>query len=417
MSLAAFGHIPPGIPSCPVPFSLHVPQHEIHTLTSLVHHSRIAAPSYYNTLADPVTGIFGVSRDWLASAQRAWSTTFSWREHEKYHNKFPNFRINVTVPSDGQVFDLHFAALFSKNESAVPITFLHGWPGSWLEFAGVLELLADKYTPETLPYHVVVPSIPDYGLSTRSEELTKELTMEGASEALNELMVALGFDAYVVQGGDVGSFLSQTICGLFDECKAFHLNMLFLNAEQTAAVANISLTPDEEERLKVVMAWAETGSAYAAEHATRPSTISLALNTSPLGMLAWMGEKFIEWSDNRNSEPLSLDTILSTVSFYWFTDSYSRALWAYRALIKTIGGPLPPMPMSKTKPFGFSAFPREIATVTQSWAEFLFPNLVFYGPQKKGGHFAALQEPEAFLGDIEKFLAIVGPSVVSSKKR
>jgi len=94
-----------------------------------------------------------------------------------------------------------------------------------------------------------------------------------------------------------------------------------------------------------------------------------------------MGEKFIEWSDNR--DPLSLETILTMVSFYWFTNSYGRALWAYRALTRVVGGPLPPMPMSKTKPFGFSAFPVELATVPKSWAEYLFPNLVFYGQQEK----------------------------------
>jgi len=129
----------------------------------------------------------------------------------------------VTTPSDGQLFTLHFTALFSLSPSAIPITLLHGWPGSWLEFAPVLDLLAEKYTPSTLPYHVIVPSIPDYGLSTRADEDTKELTMEGAAEALNGLMIALGFEGgYVAQGGDVGSFLAQTMCGLFGECKAFH---------------------------------------------------------------------------------------------------------------------------------------------------------------------------------------------------
>lgn len=89
-----------------------------------------------------------------------------------------------------------------------------------------------------------------------------------------------------------------------------------------------------------------------------------------------MGEKFIEWSDNTN--PLSLDTILSHVSFYWFTDSYSRSMWAYRHLTSVVGGALPPMPMSTTKPFGYSAFAVELATVPQAWAEYLFPNLVFF---------------------------------------
>ena len=96
-----------------------------------------------------------------------------------------------------------------------------------------------------------------------------------------------------------------------------------------------------------------------------------------------MGEKFIEWSDNRY--PLSLNAILAQVSFYWFTDSYSRSMWAYRALTRVVGGPLPPMPMSMTKPFGFSAFPVELATVPQAWARHLFPNLVFYGKPGKVG--------------------------------
>ncbi|KAK5656640.1 hypothetical protein OQA88_4620 [Cercophora sp. LCS_1] len=411
MPLAGFAIPPSGIPGSPVPFTFSVPAPEITTLTTLVQNARIAVPSYYNTHADPANGTFGVSREWLADAKETWTTDFSWATQQAYHNKFPNFRINVTVPSDGQVFDLHFAALFSQNASAIPITLLHGWPGSWFEFAEVLDLLAAKHTPSTLPYHVIVPSLPDYGLSTRSDEDTSELTMEGASEALNELMKALGFDAYVAQGGDVGSFLAQTMCGLFLECKAFHLNMLFLTAAQSAAVAGIPITPEEEVQQEFVNAWGATGSAYAVEHGTRPSTISLVLNTNPLGMLAWMGEKFIEWSDNRVLG-LSLEIILTHVSFYWFTNSYGRSMWAYRALTAIVGGPLPPMPMSLTKPFGYSAFPVELATVPEAWAEFLFPNLVFFSKHDQGGHFAAQQEPEAFLADIEEFLEIVGADVV-----
>lgn len=143
-----------------------------------------------------------------------------------------------------------------------------------------------------------------------------------------------------------------------------------------------------------------------------------------------MGEKFIEWSDNRN--PLPLDTILSMVSFYWHTKSFGRSLWPYRSLTSVIGAPLPEFPFSLTKPFGYSALPVEIARLPQPWAEHLFPNLVFYKLHErvsldysrcqennmlttlKGGHFAALQEPEAFLQDMEEFLAIVGPNVTSS---
>lgn len=104
---------------------------------------------------------------------------------------------------------------------------LHGWPGAWFEFAPLLELLGRKYSPQTLPYHVIVPSIPDYGLSTRADELATELTMDAAAGAMDGLMRALGFGAgYVAQGGDVGAFLAQVMCGVYDGCRAFHCEFL-----------------------------------------------------------------------------------------------------------------------------------------------------------------------------------------------
>lgn len=169
----------------------------------------------------PENGTYGVSRNWLLNAQETILDGYSWRDYEEYYNRLPQYKINITTPSDGQLFELHFAALFSTRPDAIPITFLHGWPGAWLEFAGVMDLLVKKYTPETLPYHVVIPSLPDYGLSKRPNE-DRELTMEAASEASNQLMVDLGFNAYVAQDGDVGASLAQGMCGVYDQCKAFH---------------------------------------------------------------------------------------------------------------------------------------------------------------------------------------------------
>ncbi|KAK4169582.1 putative epoxide hydrolase [Cladorrhinum sp. PSN259] len=407
LNLSAFGVLPAGLAVAPTPFTLSVPNRDVHTLYSLVDSAYIAAPGYYNTHAYAPNGTFGISRDWLIDSKNHWIDDYDWREAEAYQNSFPQWKLNVTTPSDGQLWSLHFVGLFSQKTDAIPITFLHGWPGSWLEFAGVVELLAAKYTPETLPYHVIVPSIPDYAESTRLEEVETEIDMNQAGEALNELMKGLGFDSYVAQGGDVGSFLSLTMCGNHDECKAYHLNMYFMTPEQSAAVANISINEEERKRQDDAAAWGKTGSAYANEHGTRPSTISLVLNTNPMAMLAWMGEKFIEWSDNVKSEPLSLDTIISMVSLYWFTDTYVRSMWSYRVLTSIVGGSPPTMPTSYTKPFGYSAFRTEIATFPRPWAEYLFPNnLVFFKSHDKGGHFAALQEPALFLEDIEAFLAL-----------
>lgn len=221
MALSSFGVLPTGIPGIPVPFNFHVPASEQSRLEDLVQSAEIGVPTYYNTHAYAPNGTYGISRDWLLDAQDAWLHDFNWTAHQAKQNSFPNFRINVTI-TDGQVFDLHFAGLFSLRADAKPLILMHGWPGAWTEFVPMLDLLAAKYTPATLPYHVVVPSIPDYGLSTRPGELGTALTIEAASEAMNELMVALGFDQYVAQGGDVGSFLAQVMCSFFDECIGYH---------------------------------------------------------------------------------------------------------------------------------------------------------------------------------------------------
>ena len=221
MSLSAFGILPTGIPVNPVPFTLSVPDSDLRRFNTLVDTAEIASPAWYNRHATPENGTYGVSREWLLNAQQTILDEDRWRAHETHYNRFPQYKINITTPSDGQVFELHFAALFSQQRDAVPITFLHGWPGAWMEFVPVMDLLVEKYTPETLPYHVIVPSIPDYGLSRRPNE-DRELTMDAASEAMNQLMVHLGFGAYVAQGGDVGAFLAQAMCGVYDECKAFH---------------------------------------------------------------------------------------------------------------------------------------------------------------------------------------------------
>ncbi|KAK0611672.1 Alpha/Beta hydrolase protein [Immersiella caudata] len=417
---SAFGQLPASIPGYPVPFSLSVPPAAVASVNTLVSSALIDRPTYYNgPRADPTTATFGISRDWLATVQSEWTTNYSWIDAEAYLNSFPNFMINVTTtsPENKQDFNLHFAALFSKNESAIPIILMHGWPGSWFEFAGVLDLLAAKYTPETLPYHIVVPSIPDYGLSTRpmdAEDDAIELTMEGASEALNELMKELGFTKYVAEGGDVGSFLAQTMCWEYDECRAFHLNMLFLSADQleeAAALKNLTVTAEEEAHLEYAAEWGMTGKAYASEHATRPSTISLVVNTNPLAMLAWIGEKLIEWSDYR--APPSIESIITHASFYWYTGSFGRSMWAYRSLFKSVGGPLPAPVISLTKPLGYSNFPDELTALPQTWAEHYFPNLVYYNKHDLGGHFGAMEQPAVFLSDLEEFLDIVGPGVLS----
>ncbi|KAF3069709.1 putative epoxide hydrolase [Daldinia childiae] len=394
-----FSHLPANIPGKPTPFSFRVSDQDLSDFNELIRISRIGPTTWWNQQNN---GQFGVTREWLIQAKSTWLGTFDWRKHEEHINTFPNYKIDVEDPEVGG-FNIHFAALFSLRKDAVPIIFMHGWPGSFLEFLPMMELLVKKYTPDTLPYHIIVPSLPDYGLSSGPTQ-NVEVTLEQAARAMNQLMIDLGFGhGYVAQGGDVGFMLARLMSTRFSECRAFHVNILSLNLEDEVDTTE-KLSIEERQQLERAEVWQKTGSAYAFEHGTRPATIGLALSSSPLAMLPWIGEKFLEWVDDR--EPLPLDTILYMVSFYWFTSTYPRSLYPYRALVGSdrLSAALP---ISKNKPLGYSAFPREQAILPKAWAEQVYPNLVFYKAHSKGGHFAALEQPTTFLKDIEDFIQLL----------
>lgn len=173
----------------------------------------------------------------------------------------------------------------------------------------------------------------------------------------------------------------------------------FLAPPPDASPTNLEdVEPEELAALQKAKTWGLTGTAYAAEHATRPGTIGLVLSSSPLALLAWIGEKYIEWADT----PIPLDTILRLTSLYWFTSTFPRSIYPYRDLFGRSYGPI-----STTKPLGYSAF-KDIVVLPKSCGKY-YPNMKFRKDHSQGGHFAALEEPQVFLEDIEAFLKVVGP--------
>ncbi|KAF6812970.1 epoxide hydrolase 6 [Colletotrichum plurivorum] len=403
----SFGTIPAGALRTPEEYTLRVPDQELADFKQLLALSKIGPKTFYNLQED---GRFGLTRRWLSEAKDAW-LAYDWRKCEERVNAFPNFKARVDSKELGAV-DVHFAALFSKKPNALPVVFMHGWPGSFLEFLPVMDLLQKKYTPESLPYHVIVPSLPGYGLSSASIPLEKETTVDKVADVLHRLMLDLGFGGgYAVQGGDVGSFLARVMSVTYDECKAIHLNMLSASPGDDTSDTE-SLTAQEAEHIQLATKFLTTGIAYALEHGTRPATIGLVLSASPIALLAWIGEKYLEAVDSRH--PLPLETILDLVSLYWLTETFPRSIYPYRALVEglTPGGNVPPMPISKTIPLGYSCFPAEISFMPKAWAEKNYPNLKLYRAHEKGGHFAALEQPELFLQDIENFL---GPLEITAK--
>ncbi|KAJ6178267.1 epoxide hydrolase family protein [Penicillium mononematosum] len=248
----------------------------------------------------------------------------------------------------------------------------------------MLEIISRKYTPDSLPYHVIVPSLPGYGLSAEIGH-EKEFSLDGAAQVMNQLMIELGFDKGY-------------------ECKAAHVNFLTLRGFDDSTEP---LTTQDLEHLQRMQTWQATGMAYILEQCTRPATIGLALSSSPLALLAWIGEKILEWSD----EQPPLDAILANVSLYWFTSTFSSSIYPYRNIASFNGSDT-----SKEKPLGYSYFPKEVMILPKAWAK-AFPNMVQYsthnkwlilGFSAKGGHFAAWEQPQALLEDVEKFVDKVG---------
>lgn len=213
-----FAVVPPQAQVQPEPYTLRVYYHEIQDFKTLLKASKIGPETYENLHPN---GGFGISRQWLSDAKDAWLNTFDWSIHEERINSFPNFMMRVHDSECGD-FDIHFAALFSSRKEAIPIIFMHGWPGSFMEFLPILELLSKKYTPDTLPYHVIVPSSPGYAMSS-GPPVDKDFTLLDVARVLNQLMVNLGFEnGYIAQGGDIGSMLARIMSFQHKECKAFH---------------------------------------------------------------------------------------------------------------------------------------------------------------------------------------------------
>lgn len=219
----SFADLPSGASLKPKPFRAHTSDQELSDFKQLLKLSKIGPKTYENSVADVKDFTsFGISRDWLAKTKEHWETKYDWRKCEDRINSFPNFTAPINDDDTGFTFEIHFLALFSKKADAVPLLLLHGWPGSPLEFLGALDVLKNKYTPDDLPFHVVVPSLPGYSYSS-GPPLDQNFNTEGIARVMDKLMHGLGFGGgYIAQGGDIGSFVSRVLAVTAESCKAAH---------------------------------------------------------------------------------------------------------------------------------------------------------------------------------------------------
>ncbi|EON66478.1 hypothetical protein W97_05576 [Coniosporium apollinis CBS 100218] len=339
---------------------VRVPPHAITELKRLIQTARLG-PETFNTK-------YGLTGLWMKEAVQAWTdvSTFNWAKVQDYINSVPHFKSEVDY--QGHSYTVHYVALFSKRSDAIPVVNIHGWPGC-LEVLPLMNLLQEKYTPDTLPYHFIAPSMPGYTFSSGPPNNHDFSTLD-TSRIFRILLHQLGFDdiPYIVVGGDIGSHVARALAVEDAACSAIHLNFCF--------DGNM--------------------------HATRPATIGSILISDPIALLAGIGEKFAAWT---NKTP-TLNTILTFITVYWLTETFPRSI--YRAdfvssdVVPSHGNPRWCIPDGK--PFGFSAFSKEILPVPRAWIE-RTGKVTFWRKHKKGGRFAALEVPEVMLRDLEDFVA------------
>ena len=280
--------------------------------------------------------------------------------------------------------------------TALPLMLVHGWPGSFHEFLDVIPLLTDP--PDGgAAFHVVVPSVPGFAWSAPT--IRKGWHARRIAHVFGSLMSELGYDRYGLQGGDVGSIVTPNMADLYPErVVGLHLNMCLIEPYEGAP----SPTEKEMQELARLAQSRQTSTGYYIQQATKPQTLGIGLQDSPVGLLAWIVEKLQAWSDCGGDlfNAFSLDQVLTWVMLYWVTDCATSSLRIYWET-REAGAEARPRGRIEV-PTGVADFPGERARSPKAWIEEKY-NLVHYTAPAKGGHFAAIEQPEIFAGDVTQF--------------
>jgi epoxide hydrolase len=384
------------------PFRIEIPQEQLDDLQR-----RIADTRWPSELPE-VGWSRGVPLGYLKELAEYWRTGFDWRAAEARLNQYPQF----TTEIDGA--HVHFLHVRSPEPDARPLILTHGWPGSVAQFLDVIGPLTDPRTHGGDPadaFHLVIPSIPGYGFSGPTRERGWDLMRVAVAWA--QLMDRLGYDRYVAQGGDFGSVISLMLGGVDHEHVAgVHVN--FLPAAAAGDPAQLaSLSEPDVTRLGRLRHFVSDQSGSMKLQSTRPQTVAYGLTDSPVGQLAWIIEKFKEWTDSDKvpEDAISRDDLLTNASIYWLTATAGSSAQMYYEdadLLPTAAtppAPSPPLPI----PLGVAVFPQEIILPIRSLADQAFPNIVQWSEFDRGGHFAALEQPELFVEDVRSFVRKLKP--------
>ena len=336
----------------------------------------------------------GIPLSYVQELADYWVNGYDWRTCESKLNSAGQFHTQI----DG--VDIHFLHAESSHENALPLLLTHGWPGSVREFLDLVEPLTNP--PDAADaFHVVCPSLPGFGFSAKPRSLG--WGVQRIADAWSELMTRLGYSRYGVHGGDWGSVISGRLAAIDSARVAgVHLPIPFVDLGAGPDPAE-SMTEFEKQGAAIGAEYAASGTGYFAEQMTKPQTLGYGLADSPAGQLAWIIEKFHGWTDcsGHPENAVSRDVLLDNVMLYWLTNTGTSAARIYWESLADL-------PQDNvTVPSGCSIFPKEMIRVPRARAETRLLDIRYWNELPAGGHFASLEQPEIFVGELRKFFRLV----------
>jgi pimeloyl-ACP methyl ester carboxylesterase len=384
------------------PFKAHVPDRVLIDLRR-----RLADTRWPDQLPG-TTWEYGADIKKVRELAEYWQSGYDWRAQEAKINRLHQF----TTEIDGQ--QIHFIHGRSPRSDAIPLMLIHGWPGSVVEFLALIEPLTHPKDSHSPAFHVVIPSLPGFGFS--GPTTTRGWDPRRMAKALVVLMDRLGYSRYGIQGGDWGSEIARDMAY---EAPAhvigLHLNLIAADPPNPEAIAQMS----DSERRRYSYFGREESSFFFLQ-AAEPQTLAYALTDSPVGWLAWMITRFQLLTDNNGDflTAVDRDTFLTDVTLYWATGTVGSAMRIYREH-RLAGGEAAPLPRLET-PVAYADFPKEVFACPFSWITQKY-NVVQRTEMPKGGHFAALEQPDLLLDDIRKFFGegdrTVKQTVIDSQRK
>ncbi|GAD82197.1 alpha/beta fold hydrolase [Nocardia asteroides NBRC 15531] len=374
-----------------LPFAAHTPDAELDDLRARLAAARFPeAETVYRAAPDPRRWDQGVPLADLIEVVHYWRTGYDWRAFEERLDRIGQFRTII----DG--LGIHFLHRRSPRADATPLLLTHGWPDSIVRFIDIIDELTNPKTDGAQAFHVVVPSLPGFGYSDKPA--TTGWGTEKIAAAWVELMGRLGYGTFLAHGGDWGGNITTVLGGRFPG-HVLGIHTTFAEAPPGAPVGN--LTAAERTWVEETRDFWRHRAAYAKQQATRPQTIGYSLVDSPVGLLAWILDKFAEWSDTDDSpfETISLDRILDDVTLYWLTRSGASAARIYYESHNSLDPDL-----RVDVPSALTMYPRDTEKCPRPLAQQRYRKIVRWSTPESGGHFPSLEVPDFFVADLREGL-------------